>query len=255
MKKIALFIALLGAIYTQAQVVSNVRAMQQDTTLVIVYDLKSQATTSLQVSFDGGITFMPVHSVRGDIGRTSAGTNRIVYWNATKDAGYFDCDKMVFKVIASGRNLYETTAAVPGNALEYRNCYVYQNGTNITYGYTDFLRANCDEAYRAYKRKWHGMFWGGFTTTCCMIPFTLGALFSRSQFGMGACFGMMSACILTGIPLMGCSTIAARRHSVKVYNNTCGLLDISALDMYPVENPVQMSFGTTSQGLGFSIQF
>lgn len=255
MKKINLLFVLLCAMYTQAQVVSNVRAMQQDTTLVIVYDLKSTATTKLLVSFDGGNTYTPTNSVSGDIGKTTAGNNRIVYWNATKDVGYFDCEKMVFKVTASGRNLYANTA-VPGHYLEYRSRHIYQDGNDITYGYKDFLRTNCPEAYKAYKRKWHGMFWGGMGTTICMIPFTLGAIFSDTEFGFGACFGMMSACIITGIPLMCCSTIAAKKHSVKVYNNTCGILDVSALqESSKNEVPIQLSLGPTSQGLGISLQF
>jgi hypothetical protein len=255
MKRILLFFALVSAMYMQAQTVSNVRAMQQDTTLVIVYDLKDAATTELQVSFDGGQTFAPANSVTGDIGQQAAGNNRIVYWNATKDVGYFECDKMVFKVIASGKNLYESTA-VAGHKLTYDHYHVYQDGQDITYGYKGFLRNNCPAAYRAYKSKWHGMFWGGLGTTVCMIPFTLGAIFSDSEFGMGACFGMMSGCIVTGITLMSCSTITARRHSVKVYNKSCGLLDATAFDSSRLKDtPIKLSVGTSNQGIGLALQF
>lgn len=256
MKKIALFFALLCTAYVHAQVVSNVRAMQQDTTLVIVYDLKSSATTSLQVSFDGGKSFIPARSVNGDIGKTYSGNNRIVYWNATKDAGYFDCDKMVFKVIASGRNLYDN-AGIAGHQLSYRSCHVYQEGNDITRGYKNFLKENCPEAHRAYKRKWHGMFWGGLLTTCCMAPFTVGAVLSNNSFGMGVCFGLMSTCILTGIPLMCCSTVAARKHSVKVYNNTCGLMDATAFEYNnPIDrSTLQLSLTPTNNGVGLSLQF
>lgn len=261
MKKVILFFTLISsAVFAQAQLVSNVRAMQQDTTLVIVYDLRGQANTNLQVSFDGGATYKPAQTVAGDIGRsTPAGNNRIVYWNATKDAGYFDCDKMVFKVTASGRIAQERPVAqgTPGQELEYRYRHVYQNGNeDITRGYKNFLRSNCPEAYRAYKRKWHGMFWGGMLTTFCAAPFCVGALVDGSSFGLGACFSMMSACILTGIPLMCCSTVAARRHSVKVYNNTCGMLDATAFESHKTpEQVVQLSLGPTSQGVGLSVQF
>ena len=264
MKKIALFIALLCAICSQAQVVSNVRAMQQDTTLVIVYDLQSSATTKLFVSFDGGVTFVPANSVSGDIGRTYGGNNRIVYWNATRDRGYFDCDKMVFKITASGYNAAaptQTTQAVAGDQLEYKFYHVYQNGKDITYNdYKGFLRNNCPEAFRAYKRQWHGMFWGGFAALYCVIPFTMGGIVSigsnRDGFGFGTCIAFACMSGVTGITLMSCSTIAARKYSVKVYNRTCGATGTTAFeDSKKNEVPLQLSFGTTSQGLGMSLHF
>ncbi len=263
MKRITFFFALICALYTQAQSVSNVRAMQQDTTLVIVYDLRNTATTKLQVSFDGGNTFTPAQSVTGDIGYTNAGNNRIVYWNATKDAGYFDCDKMVFKIIATGRNLDENiaTTAVPGTALTYDHRRVYQNGSDITREYKGFLRNNCPEAYRSYKRKWHGMFWGGMFTTLCSVPFCLGGILciaggESDVFGMATCFAFMSTSFISGITIMSCSTITARRHSVKVYNNKCGLLDNTSWQSPATsEKPIQLSLGTSNQGIGMALHF
>ena len=100
------------------------------------------------------------------------------------------------------------------------------------------------------------MFWGGLLTTCCAAPFCVAALIDGSSFGMGTCFGFMSACVITGFPLMCCSTIAARRHSVKVYNSTCGVLDATAFESNHTPEPaVQLSLGPTSQGLGLSVQF
>ncbi len=257
MKKILFLLAFLSAVTVQAQVVSNVRAMQQDTTLVVVYDLKNAATTKLEVSFDGGLTFIPANSVSGDINKTLPGNNRIVYWNATKDVGYFDCDKMVFKITASGRNLNTyANNGVSGHAISYKHYRVYQDGSDITPDYKNFLRNNCPQAYRAYQRRWHGMFWGGLATTICMIPFTMGAIFSDNDFGMGACFGLMSTCIVTGIPLMCCSTVSARKQSAKVYNNTCGLLDMTSLQNTHLEDPqIKLSFTPTTYGLGLSLQF
>ena len=248
---------------SKAQLVSNVRAMQQDTTLVIVYDLHGPATTKLQVSFDGGNTFVPASSVTGDIGKTAAGSNRIVYWNASKDAGYFDCDKMVFKVIASGRiqNTVTSTAAT-GHELVYIRGGVFQNGQNITREYKSFLQNNCPEAYRAYKKRWNGMFWGGMATTLLSVAFIGGALgiaidgSSNEGFGIGAFSGLAGLCFFTGIPIMCCSTISARKYSVKAYNNSCGLLDVTAFDgSLSTEVPLQLSLQSSSQGLGLALQF
>jgi hypothetical protein len=81
-------------------------------------------------------------------------------------------------------------------------------------------------------------------------------LINGTSFGAGVCFGMMSACFLTGLPLMCASTTAARRHSVKVYNNTCGLIDATAFDANQSKaQTVQLSLGPTSQGIGLSVQF
>lgn len=278
MKKIALFFTLfitvcahaqlvgrpMGSSGSQTQLVSNVRAMQQDTTLVIVYDLQGPATTKLQVSFDGGNTFIPANSVSGDIGKTTAGSNRIVYWNATKDAGYFDCDKMVFKVVASGRVVAEKpqSNAVAGNALVYDRYRVYQNGVDITRNYKGFLQANCPEAYRAYKRRWHGMFWSGLASTLCAFPFIAGSIIAAESsnggngaFAIGACGGLAAICFYTGIPLMCCSTVSARKFSVKAYNNSCGLLDATAFDGALNNAPLQLSLKPASQGLGLALQF
>jgi len=276
MKKIALFIALLCTICahaqlvgrlsseSQTQLVSNVRAMQQDTTLVIVYDLQGPATTKLQVSFDGGNTFVQANSVSGDIGKTTAGSNRIVYWNATKDAGYFDCDKMVFKVVASGRIQTEVKSATPsGHELVYVRGHVMQDGKDITKGYKAFLQSNCPEAYRAYRKRWNGMFWGGFATTLASIAFIGGSLgvsinyrsSSNEAIGIGICAGLAGVCFYTGIPVMSCSTISARKYSVRAYNNSCGLLDATAFEGSLNNAPMQLSLKPASQGLGLALQF
>lgn len=102
MKKLFLLLPTLLLNYAlMAENVSNVRAMQQDEKVVVVYDLLQNATTSLYVSFDGGKSFQTANSVSGEVGQSQmAGSNKVIYWNAVQDAGYFDCPNIVFKVVA-----------------------------------------------------------------------------------------------------------------------------------------------------------
>lgn len=255
--------ALCGTICLHAQVVSNVRVMQQDTTLVVVYDLNATATTKLQVSFDGGATFRDAKYVSGEIGaQQTSGTNRIAYWNAVKDAGYFDCNQMVFKVIASNiRNQQlpiSQSADVP-EILTYRRGKVFKDYQNISQGYRYFLKNNSPEALHVYRKKWHGMFWSGFGT-CYIGALLMGtsfiALDSKSKyevadFGLMLGFGCLAG--VTGLTLMCSSTAYARKHSVKAYNEN---YNANPYALAPNKNiPVELRLGATDNGLGLSLHF
>jgi len=272
MKKIlfSLF-ALCGALCINAQVVSNIRAMQQDTTLVIVYDLSAIANTKLQVSFDGGATFRDAKYVSGEIGQQqAAGTNRIAYWNAVKDAGYFDCSQMVFKVIASNiKGQKPVEYATTNEILSYRKGKVYQEYQDISKGYKYFLKNNSPEAYKVYKQKWHGMFWAGFGTFFIASPILIGSSmvvlgnaesarkkgnyydYGYGEFGILLGFGCLSWC--TGLTLMCASTSYARKHSVKAYNASYGSTPYT---LAPTKKtPVELHLGATGNGLGLSLHF
>lgn len=250
MEKIFTLFLLACATCAQAQVVSNVRAALQDTTIVIVYDLQSDATTNLEVSFDGGTTFIPATSVVGDIGKTTIGDNKIAYWNAVKDAGYFDCDKMVFKVIAS-----DILLNIP-RELSYEHFHVYQDGQDITKHYVAFLAQNCREAYRTYMITFVGMIIGGAWAALLTIPIGIDASYKSSIFGK--VYGAINATAYaaTGISLMCCSAFAARRYSVKEYNKINGFLDNTALNKKTANShPMQLSLGQTSEGIGLALHF
>ena len=260
MKKILFTLFLIPFVsYVSAQTITNVRAMQQDTMLVVVYDLNASAKTRLQVSFDGGETFRDAKYVSGEIGQQQAGRNRIAYWNAVQDAGYFDCPNMVFKVVAS--NIKESSpVAQPVQAatgtLVYDHRHVYDGSRDITYGYKNFLRNNCPEAYRAFRQKKSSMVWGGILCSFIIAPgFAVLGTYGVADGGVywaAAGYGMMSLSFITGITLMSASGSVARRHSVGVYNNSCAGRTSAYND---TKAPMKLVLGTSADGIGLAFQF
>jgi|GEM_PF-1249438 hypothetical protein len=75
---------------TLAPTISNISAVQatSTTSININYDLDETATTSLEISADGGATWnVAKTTLAGDLGGVTAGTNKLVTWNAGVDLG------------------------------------------------------------------------------------------------------------------------------------------------------------------------
>ena len=98
-----LFLCLLG-ITSHAQKVSNVNLRQEQSTIVISYDLetKTPCKISLFVSIDDGITWQgPLKKVTGDAGTKIDTGNHSITWNVLEEFEELRGDKIKFQVKAS----------------------------------------------------------------------------------------------------------------------------------------------------------
>ncbi len=118
----------------------NTDLNQQDTTIVIEYNLKGSKKryydTRLYYSNNRGNSFKgPLRSIEGDLGdSTRVGNNKVVNWSFRKDNPYFDGKQIMFKIeatevpkIATGgpSNAFKSLL-VPGlGDTEVRNGYNY----------------------------------------------------------------------------------------------------------------------------------
>jgi uncharacterized protein (TIGR02145 family) len=99
-----LFLCLLG-ITTHAQKVSNVTFRQEQSAIIISYDLETKAPCkiSLFVSTDDGKTWKgPLKKVTGDAGAKIASGSHSVTWNVLEEFEELRGDKIKFQVRADG---------------------------------------------------------------------------------------------------------------------------------------------------------
>lgn len=84
------FLLFLAALPTVAQdvYVSNVRFELVDSVVQIKYDLVAEKpqTVDVSVSLDGGVNFLPLTTVSGDVGGSvRPGIDRLILWDVLKD--------------------------------------------------------------------------------------------------------------------------------------------------------------------------
>jgi tetratricopeptide (TPR) repeat protein len=98
-----LFILLFQAITTHAQKVSNVSFRQEQSNIIVSYDLETKTTCkiSLFVSIDDGKTWQgPLKKVTGDVGAKIASGNHSIIWNVLEEFEELSGDKIKFQVRA-----------------------------------------------------------------------------------------------------------------------------------------------------------
>jgi len=137
-----LLCSLLGTITAQNNV-SNIRVQQQDTILIVMYDLAAKADVEAFVSFDGGEHYKgPLKHVSGAIGKgIMPENNKMFVWEATKEVGYGDYENVVIKVVSleeEGKKPIETTEA-PKIKIKYpKKTFVTANVVKNSFYFNDF---------------------------------------------------------------------------------------------------------------------
>ena len=100
-KYIILFFLMLSAIYLFAEDVSNARAEQVESTIVITYDLSKASNIRLLMSTDMSSHFVELQKVSGAVGKNvAAGSNQVITWYPLKEYDSFVADNVRFKVEA-----------------------------------------------------------------------------------------------------------------------------------------------------------
>lgn len=80
--------------------VTNIRARQEDRTVIIKYDLKVRSEVKMLISLDDGQHYTDTMKVTGMVNKiVPAGKNKVIRWQAFKDLGYGDYPEIRFKFI------------------------------------------------------------------------------------------------------------------------------------------------------------
>ncbi len=93
---------LLCGIAAEAQTVTNVRAGQEQSDIVVMYDLESEepCTIDVYVSQDGGRTWQgPLLNLSGDAGKNISAGAKKCHWAVLKEQDQFKGTDVKFKVI------------------------------------------------------------------------------------------------------------------------------------------------------------
>ena len=80
--------------------VTNIRARQEDRTVIIKYDLKVRSEVKMLISLDDGQHYTDTMKVTGHINKViPAGKSKVIRWSAFRDLGYGDYPEIRFKFI------------------------------------------------------------------------------------------------------------------------------------------------------------
>ncbi len=128
-----LFLCLLG-ITTHAQKVSNITFRQEQSTIIISYDLETKTTCkiSLFVSTDDGKTWQgPLKKVTGDAGAKIASGNHSITWNVLEEFEELRGDKIKFQVRADAGDYKTVKIGTQEWTVKNLDVSTYRNGDII----------------------------------------------------------------------------------------------------------------------------
>lgn len=132
-KKSVVFIFFIG-LSINAQKVSNISFRQDQSNIVVSYDLETKTTSKidLYISINAGKTWQgPLKQVKGDVGDKILTGNNSITWNVLEEFKELRGDKIMFQVRAKN-NLSETV--IIGNQewmIKNLNVSKYRNGDII----------------------------------------------------------------------------------------------------------------------------
>ena len=114
---IRLAAALFSALTLRAQKVTDVQFDQEGSRVKITYTLSQRmADISLSISMNGGMSYIRLRKVEGDVGERIEPGQHVIYWNANEEMEEVESDQVVFRVDCS-------------RATPLRKTFVLVNGT------------------------------------------------------------------------------------------------------------------------------
>ena len=136
MKKFGLIFFFIG-FYGTAQKVSNITTRQDQSTIIVSYDLETKlpCKVSLYISTNGGKTWQgPLTKVKGDVGDKIISGNKIIYWNVLEEFDALKGENIKFQVKAISNVIYNIPTVKIGNqewTTKNLNVSTYRNGDVI----------------------------------------------------------------------------------------------------------------------------
>ena len=133
-KHILLILLFFQAITTHAQKVSNITFRQEQSTIIVSYDLetKTPCKVSLYVSTDGDITWKgPLTKVTGDVGNKIVSGNNNITWNVLDEFQELKGDNIKFQVKAISNEIETVTIGNQVWMKKNLDVSTYRNGDII----------------------------------------------------------------------------------------------------------------------------
>ena len=172
---------------THAQTVTNVTAQQVDKSIHVSYDLDSQAEVSLFLSLDGGVSYIELHQVSGNVGSGISAGHQTIIWDVLEEMEKLVGDSIVFKVKAEGAMSFTL------NGVTFKMIYV--KGGTFTMGYTSEQGGDCLLDERPSHQVTLSDFWIGETeVTQALWQAVMGNDGSDSGGNFPAVFASKKAC-------------------------------------------------------------
>ena len=132
--KIPCFIFFLFGITTNAQKVSNIAFRQEQSSIIVSYDLetKTPCKVSLYVSTNGGASWQgPLKKVIGDVGVKITSGSKNITWNVLEEFEELRGDKIMFQVRTVGDNIETVMIGTQEWTTKNLNVSKYRNGDII----------------------------------------------------------------------------------------------------------------------------
>jgi uncharacterized protein (TIGR02145 family) len=133
-RHILLIFLIFLAITSHAQKVSNVTFRQEQSTIIVSYDLetKTSCKISLFVSTDDGKTWQgPLKKVSGDAGNKIVSGNHSITWNVLEEFEELRGDKIKFQVKADSGNIETVVIGTQEWTVKNLDVSTYRNGDII----------------------------------------------------------------------------------------------------------------------------
>jgi hypothetical protein len=134
LKHIFFILLLLYGITTYAQKVSNITYRQEQSNIIVSYDLetKSPCKVSLYVSTNGGEKWQgPLTKVTGDVGSKVVSGSKNITWNVLEEFEELRGDKIMFQVRTVGDNIETVMIGSQEWSVYNLNVSKYRNGDVI----------------------------------------------------------------------------------------------------------------------------
>jgi uncharacterized protein (TIGR02145 family) len=131
---ISCFIFFFFGITINAQKVSNINFIQEQSNIVLSYYLETKApcTVSLFISTNGGITWQgPLKKVTGDIGTKIVTGNKNITWNVLEEFDELRGEKIMFEIRAIVDDIETVLIGNQEWTTKNLNVSKYRNGDNI----------------------------------------------------------------------------------------------------------------------------
>jgi uncharacterized protein (TIGR02145 family) len=121
-------------ITTYAQKVSNITFRQEQSTIIVSYDLetKTPCKVSLYVSNNGGTSWQgPLTKITGDVGDKITSGSHNITWNVLEEFEELRGDKIMFQVRTVGDNIETVVIGTQEWTTKNLNVSTYRNGDVI----------------------------------------------------------------------------------------------------------------------------
>ena len=133
MKKLLLIIFFIG-FYSSAQKVSNITTHQEQSTIIVSYDLETKlpCKVSLYVSINGGTTWQgPLTKVKGDVGNKIISGKHSITWSVLEEFDELKGENIKFQVRAKSDKIETVKIGTQEWTTKNLNVSTYSNGDVI----------------------------------------------------------------------------------------------------------------------------